>query len=249
MDQEYKRKSLEAEEYVRNHPAIQLASDVMGGPIVIERNACCKHGHYDYLGPKTVRVWKNDEDYEKWRNSTHFDPDDEDPLFPDFSYVDVPYKEYHGEPWAFHKVVFSVELTWFLCSSDEYSILSPPDKIQGFRGTEFECDTYEELWMEMSEWIKENLGDYPDDYFITDEEKENNSNESPMNFDNNTVEFNGDWITITSDMINHRWFRKFSETEYFKENWKDTFDDCMKDLFDIIMKNTEDPNSMRVKRN
>jgi len=257
MNLEIKTKSIEAEQFSLGHPALSLAMDANRSAIDIVRYVVCKNGICDYPGPKTKNIYRDDEDYAKWRSSEYFDEEDIIPGIDEDPPIEVPYDVYYGYEWEPAAVEYWADISWLLYMGEKYSVIPDWKEIAGFHGADLgPFDTYEETWIAVAEWIRENLGDYKYGDLMTEEEKANNRETSPFTFIDSSkkgfkeLKSNKKWIHITDEILNNRWFIEFTKSDYFKNNWKSTFESNnyglpYKDVYDRLT-GIDDLNLMRL---
>ena len=193
-----------------------------------------------------VSIYYNDPEAERFKDEFLKEYEDDMDLLtnkPELCHIYKTHEEVYGEPWKLDTVKYWGELIFTVFDGDVSRDSDEPHDYKLWSRYCFTKGTYdsmEEFLIGMAEEVKKNLGDFSQDDFYTDEEKNNHKLTEPMfskpldetifnpitqrDEKSYSVTFNPKWLSVNDGMFNRRWVTWFRETDYCKEQWGDTFD-------------------------
>jgi len=217
---------IKAINFLQNHPGLSefIYYNVEFYPYMI-----CKNKVNDEFanGNPNIIIDSKDKKYSKLVKK--FPPDEPN------DFIIVPYKDYYGYSWKFHKMeyFFGISFQIFNQTAFEKNKRHEYDYenyFQKYYGTSFNTDTIEDGYIKIAKWVKENLGDWSRYDFYTPEEIKNHTNNTPffsIPYNKKTngklyykMESNSKWITVYDWQLNLRWAKWLKTTEYWRKTWE-----------------------------
>lgn len=222
-----------AKDFLERHPALG------GGSVfTIHDNlwycaqGVCKRG-YSKLRDGMFEISYTKENYKKYKGL--FDIEfKEDPEHKVFARVSVPYEKHFGEPWKFDHIEYWGELGFVMFLGKNFKKYFDPKTWDRCAGIETSGRSFEELVINAAKEFKKVFGNFSDEDFLTEKEKENHKKEHPIFFvkckepsNCSQMKHNRKYISVTDAELNRRWLKWFAKTPYAKKNWKSTCKDVL----------------------
>lgn len=162
-----------------------------------------------------VRIYKEDKRFAQYFDKYKDEDDDEDT---DLIYV--PYKELYGCDWEYDRTEFWGEFSFFKYNTKEKVF----DRLHGCHPC-IKADTFEDLVIETAKYVKKIYGNFSQNDFYTQQERENHKKEDifkyiPTKEGNFLLEPNKNYITVEDSTINLRWWNCFFKNTKEYEQWK-----------------------------
>jgi hypothetical protein len=201
---------------LRNHPALNSPFDSFASLFYFDIVEICKRGRVE----GDICLWYNAENYIRFKK--YFDDefkeytDDQLKIERYLIRINVPYEEYFGEIWEFNKTEYWGEISFlkFIGKIEEKNYSQ--DDWERHHGVEVFGDSFEDLIINLGNEFFNYFGYFEEDFFLTDEERENHHNILPFNLGSNNI-LNKDYIFVKDSDINSRWFKWFLGTDYGKK--------------------------------
>ena len=141
--------------------------------------------------------------------------------------IDVPYKDYFGEPWVFDHVEYWAELPFVVFTGSNPSNYQDPREWDRYSGIKFEARSFEELIIKGAQKFKRIFGNWSSEDFLTPKEIKNHKTHDPfISKDDEESQghfkrsiHNPKYIEVTPAQLNLRWLKWFSKTDYCKKHW------------------------------
>lgn len=227
VDTDFQRmqmKARDAIDFMENHPAISNNFFTLQSLLWFSIQTVCKHGYSEHSS-KTVSVYNKGKDAIRFKDQFEKEMKADDSLkdTPSLVTIEIPYKDYFGEPWEFDRVECWGELS--ICIYDpKIKSADKRDKWQIWCGVESSGSSYEELMINLAKLVKKNYGNFDSQSFKTDEEKKNNKTVEPFLFKElknkkgySQMLHNPEYIFVSDEEKNLRW------QKWMKENKDKTF--------------------------
>ena len=237
--QEKCRKAARAMEFLQYHPAFvnPMATFFVDSGVTIVPS--CKRGLAECYKHACV-MERGDKGWKKFEN--RFKKEDKE-YEEEVSDIYVTYKEKYGEPWVFDHVSYVCEVDFFAFTGDPYMTKDVNDckKYDRHHGWYETANTFEDMLINCAKATRKLYGNFsvsrPD--FLTEEEIDNHKHEDYFTFDLfrsgknkeiNFAEVNPNYMDVSDGLMNLRWLKWFSLTEYCKEEFEGTFDSLVNDI-------------------
>jgi hypothetical protein len=224
----------EALNFLEGHPAL-------GGGTVFTINdllwysvqEVCKRG-YCRLCKGEIDLHYTPENYKKYKELFDEEIKQIEPGLKTFARISVPYADHFGEPWKFDHVEYWGELSIVIfrgMNFDKYYDIRNWERLQG---VEASSRSFEELIINIADEVKKLFGNFSEENFLTEKEKENHRAENPFFFvkckdkpNCSQMKHNRSYMMVTDAEINRRWFKWFVKTPYGKKNWAETYKEAL----------------------
>ena len=216
-----------AKDFLEQHPALGGGSVFsIHDNLWYSAQKVCKRGFCE-LRDGEIDVRYSPENYKRYKEL--FDIElKEEPEIKEFCRITVPYKDHFGEPWKFDHVEYWGEMSFVMFQGMDYSKYFDPLKWGRYAGIETSGRSFEELIINAAKAFKRTYGNFSEEDFLTEKEKENHAKEWPFFFvpckDNpklSRMEDNKKYFRVTDAEINRRWVKWFAKTPYAQKNWKE----------------------------
>ena len=222
--------------FLEDHPALSSHADPFWKGFVFGIQKVSKEGYSD-SPPRTVRVWRNSKLGQRFK--AHLDKafakeeagykavggqmaEWERRLF----YVDLPYKTVFGHRWKFDHIEYWGELDFHMYAG---KIADSKPKGKGywgaFHGVECKGRTFEEMTVSVAAKARKVFGSFDSDSFHTSMEKRLMKRHEPILEKARTatgvrIVPNPKYPSISDELLNRRWVKWFSKTNYGRKHWK-----------------------------
>jgi len=219
-----------ARDFLDQHPACGGHLFSLNSHLWYSAQEVCKRGFS--VAAKIMTIYYTPKDYKRYKTLFDTECKESEEKLSALTRIDVPYKEYFGEPWAFDHIEYWSEMGFVIFKGKDPNKSFDRKDWENFCGITASGRSFEEMVINTAKNFKRAYGNFSREDFLTVQEKKNQKNRvdrlcKGIKKGSFKAYVQKGYPRVSDAEISLRWAKWYAKTPHGLKNWKDTLKEIL----------------------